>query len=67
MTRRNFQVLGSAWAAYWSTQLSVSSLLEMAYPVINNELNVGTEEQLYWIIGGDNILLRFLTPTVTRP
>ena len=60
LNSRDFQVPSSAWAAYWSTELSVSSLLEMAYPLVDNELNVSTEKQVYQMIGGNNNLVEIL-------
>ena len=57
---RGFQIPSSAWSSYWSTDLSVSSLLNMSYPVVEAFDGSATTQGLYDIISGDNALLRTL-------
>ena len=52
-----FEVPESAWSSYWSTQLSVASLLQMSYPVVEPFDGDATTRDLYQIIGGKNSLL----------
>ena len=56
-----FEVPESAWSSYWSTQLSVASLLQMSYPVVDPFDGDATTRDLYRIIGGDNTLLATFT------
>lgn len=59
-TDRGFDVPVSSWSPYWSTELSVPAMLEMAYPVQSGELTNRTRSDLYRILGGDNRLLSTL-------
>jgi len=57
---RGFAVPSSAWSSYWSTQLSVASLLQMSYPVTEPFDGDATTQALYAMIGGENHLLELL-------
>jgi hypothetical protein len=57
---RGFQVPTSAWSAYWSTQLSIPSLLDMSYPLVGPSGGQATQERLYEMIGGDVRLIDIL-------
>ena len=57
---RGFTVPTSAWSSYWSTQLSVASLLQMSYPVIKPFEGDATTQALYDVIGGDNQLFELM-------
>ncbi len=57
---RGFAVPSSAWTSYWSTQLSVASLLQMSYPVTEPFDGDATTRALYDVIGGDNQLFELM-------
>ena len=57
---KGFEVPPSAWSAYGTTELAVPSILNMSYPLIGQEINNGTRQELHRIIGGDNSLLSTL-------
>ena len=57
---RGFVVPSSAWSSYWSTQLSVASLLQMSYPVTEPFDGDATTQALYDVIGGDNQLFELM-------
>lgn len=52
-----FQIPNSAWTAYWSTRLSVPSLLDMGYPVVEDPGGGATTSALSSIVGGNSALL----------
>ena len=56
-----FEVPESAWSSYWSTQLSVASLLQMSYPLTGPFEGDATSRDLYQLIGGTNSLLTTFT------
>ncbi|MCZ6662438.1 MAG: hypothetical protein O6951_05870, partial [Actinobacteria bacterium] len=57
---RGFTVPTSAWSPYWSTQLSVASLLQMSYPVTEPFDGDATTQALYAVIGGENQLFELM-------
>ena len=57
---RGFAVPSSAWSSYWSTQLSVASLLQMSYPVTTPFDGDATTQALYDLIGGENQLFELM-------
>ncbi len=57
---RGFTVPTSAWSPYWSTQLSIASLLQMSYPVTEPFDGDATTQALYAVIGGDNQLFELM-------
>lgn len=60
LRERGFQVPESAWTSYWSTELALPSILQMAYPVEEGSLNSMTRQHLHQIIGGDSQLVEIL-------
>ena len=56
---RGFQVPESAWSSYWTTSLSIASLLQMSHPVVEAG-GAANEASLQEIIGGDNSLVTLL-------
>lgn len=60
LERRGFQVPASVWSSYWSTQLSIPSLLDMSYPLVGPSGGQVTKEKLYQMIGGDVRLVEIL-------
>ena len=57
---RGFAVPSSAWSSYWSTQLSVASLLEMTYPATEPFDGDATTQALYDVIAGENRLFELM-------
>jgi hypothetical protein len=55
-----FQVPRSAWSPYWSTGLTVPSILDMAYPQVNADEGRADRRRRYQMISGDNQLVRVL-------
>ncbi|HEU4320759.1 MAG TPA: sulfatase-like hydrolase/transferase [Acidimicrobiia bacterium] len=51
---RDFQVPDSAWSSQASTDLSLPTIVDMAYPVDPSNVNDATRRDLYEIIGGEN-------------
>jgi len=52
-----FDVPSSAWTSYWTTDYSVSSLLEMTFPTSSVDRLDATTQDLYRVIAGDNRLV----------
>jgi len=55
-----FDVPESAWTSYWTTDYSVSSLLEMTFPTSSVDRVDATTQDLYRVIAGDNRLVSAL-------
>lgn len=61
LEERGLHTPESAWSSYWSTALSVPSLVNMACPVTDTHGGSATEQELYETIGGANVLVEMLT------
>ena len=59
LRNQGFQVPESSWSSYWTTSLSVASLLEMSHPVVEPG-GAANEARLQEILGGDNLLVTLL-------
>lgn len=58
---RGFHVPASSWSSYWTTMLSIPSLLEMNYPAVDvSVLRDRSKQDLQGIIAGDSALLDVL-------
>lgn len=60
LSSAGFDVPESAWTTYWTTDYSVSSLLEMTFPTSSVDRVDATTQDLYRVIAGDNRLVSAL-------
>lgn len=59
LQNRGFQVPASSWSSYWLTSLSIPSLLEMNYPVVDGaSLDGETGEDLHRILSGASVTVQ---------
>lgn len=62
LQKRGFEVPASSWSSYWSTTLSIPSLMEMNYPVVESSWQSGeTKRDLQQIIAGDSTVVDVLS------
>lgn len=58
---RGFEVPASSWSSYWATMLSIPSLVEMDYPVIDeNWRGTETRKELQSVISGNSAFVEGL-------
>lgn len=60
LAAQGFHTPSSAWGSYWSTALSIPSILEMSYPVVEDFDGQATTQELYDIISGETELIGLL-------
>ncbi|MCI0424499.1 MAG: hypothetical protein L0Z49_13110 [Actinobacteria bacterium] len=60
LTEAGLQVPVSAWSSYWTTDLSVSSLLQMGHPVVDAPRNGALTQTLQDVIGGRSRIVETL-------
>ena len=61
LRNRGFEVPESSWSTYWTTTLSIPSLLEMRYVVEREWIGLATVTDLQRTVAGDNTLVDILT------
>jgi len=53
-----FEVPASSWTSYWNTLLSIPSMLEMGYPVVNADWeHSATKRDILRVLSGDNSVM----------
>lgn len=61
LRNRQFEVPSSSWSSYWVTMLSIPSLLDMSYPVTDeNWRGIETRKQLQGVISGNSAFVDVL-------
>ncbi len=58
---RDFEIPISSWTSYWTTMLSIPSLLEMDYPVQQSDWSSAeSHNDLHQVLSGSNVLTKAL-------